>query len=376
MTATAEKIRPLPEEELDQAAGTATVQSPAHPAPERAPEKRRALGRGLDSLLPRGPLAGDPLPAASLPGSPGTSGEKKSGWSIAAKAAPAAGSEVVPEIQAQAAPRAASGDTVAEIPLDQIDRNPYQTRISFDEEELKELSQSIKEVGIVQPIVVRPLSEGRYALVLGERRLRASKLAGKTTIRAIVRRVSDQQAAEMTVVENLQRQDLTCMEQANAFAKLSREFGQTQEQIGQRIGLSRESVSNYMRLLKLPENVRQYLQDGSLGFSEARVLLQLGDNAQRISALGTQAVMAKFSVNELQRIVDFELAPPEPRDGQDQGRARWVDPNVRAAQTELEGVLGVRVRITDRKGKGKIVIEYANLSDYDRIVGMLKGTGE
>ncbi|MBV9574868.1 MAG: ParB/RepB/Spo0J family partition protein [Acidobacteriales bacterium] len=297
-----------------------------------------------------------------------------SGWRIAPRAEPAA-SEVVPEIQAQAAPRAASGDTVAEIPLDRIDRNPYQTRLNFNEEELKELSQSIKEVGIVQPIVVRPLAAGRYALVLGERRLRASKLAGQTTIRAIVRRVSDQQAAEMTVVENLQRQDLTCMEQANAFAKLSREFGLTQEQIGQRIGLSRESVSNYMRLLKLPENVRRYLQDGRLGFSEARVLLQLGDDAQRISDFATQAVDAKFSVHELQSLVELAMTPHEPRHG-DQGRARWVDPNVRAAQSDLERVLGVRVRISDRKGKGKIVIEYANLSDYDRIVSMLKGKGD
>ena len=166
---------------------------------------------------------------------------------------------------------------MVQIALDQIEHNPYQTRYHFDKDALEELAESIKANGVVQPVVVRPATEGKYLLILGERRCRASKLAGKTTIPAIVRKVSDQQAAEMTVVENLQRQDLNCMEQAAAFAKLSRDFGLTQEQIGQRVGVSRESVSNYMRLLKLPGTVMQYLQEGQLGFSEARVLLTLLD---------------------------------------------------------------------------------------------------
>ncbi len=149
------------------------------------------------------------------------------------------------EVQAAAA-RTESGDQVMQIPLDQIDRNPYQTRYfmkaEFESEDLvattlHELAESIRANGVIQPIAVRPGAEGRYILILGERRCRASKIAGKTTIPAIVRKVSDQQAAEMTVVENLQRQDLNCMEQATAFSKLSQDFKLTQEQIGQRVGI-------------------------------------------------------------------------------------------------------------------------------------------
>ena len=223
---------------------------------------------------------------------------------------------------------------------------------------------------MVQPVVVRPGADGRYLLILGERRCRASKLAGKTTIPAIVRRVSDQQAAEMTVVENLQRQDLNCIEQAAAFSKLSRDFGLTQEQIGQRVGVSRESVSNYMRLLKLPAAVLQHLQEGRLGFSEARVLLQLLD-PNLIAKVADEAVRKHMSVAQLEELVDQHECPHGERRRRAH-RARWVDPNVRAAQTEMERALGMRVRIRDRKGKGKIVIEYSTLEDFDRVVEMLK----
>ena len=261
---------------------------------------------------------------------------------------------------------------MVQIPLEQIAENPYQTRYFFNEDALEELAESIKASGVVQPIVVRA-KEGRYVLVLGERRLRASKLAGKATIPAIVRAMSEQQAAETTVVENLQRQDLNCMEQAAAFAKLSQSFKLTQEEIGNRVGLSRESVSNYMRLLKLPGTVMQYLQEGKLGFSEARVLLRL-ENPQLLAKVADDAVRKRWSVDELEEVV-FNISVPVRGEEQPQGRARWVDPNVRAAQRELETILGVRVRIRDRKGKGKIVIEYATLEDYDRVVGMLRGRG-
>lgn len=334
------------------------TQGPEKSADKGGHDKRRALGRGLESLLPGGPRvvtsnANVGVPNASSSGNAGS-----------------ANVGVVPEIHAQAA-RTPSGDTVQQIPLDQIDQNPYQTRLRFDKEPLEELAESIRASGLVQPIVVRPGDAGRYVLILGERRCRASKLAGKPTIPAIVRRVSDQQAAEMTVVENLQRQDLSCLEQAAAFAKLSREFGLTQEQIGQRTGVSRESVSNYMRLLKLPGTVMQYLQEGRLAFSEARVLLQLLDPTQ-IPKIADEAVRKHLSVEQLEDLVDQTNVPMLDSEKQ-KGRARWVDPNVRAAQTELERTLGVRVRIKDRKGKGKIVIEYSTLEDYDRVISALKG---
>jgi len=261
---------------------------------------------------------------------------------------------------------------ITHLPLDQIDENPYQTRQYFDSQALQELADSIRANGVVQPVVVRATPAGRFVLILGERRCRASKLAGKPTIPAIVRSVSDQQAAEMTVVENLQRQDLNCLEQANAFARLSREFGLTQEQIGQRTGMARESVSNYMRLLKLPPMVQHYLGEGKLGFSEARVLLQLTD-PELILRIADEAVRKQMSVLQLKDLVDH-TNNPMPKDPA-AGAARWQDPNVREIQMQMERALGVRVRITDRNGKGRIVIEYATLEDFDRVVETLKGSG-
>ena len=278
-------------------------------------------------------------------------------------------STTLAEIHAMAKPP--DGTSVLQLALDHIDHNPYQTRSMFPEEELEELAESIKAHGVIQPIVVRPGPEGRYVLITGERRMRASKLAGKEKIPAIVRHVSDQQAAEMTVIENLQRQDLNCMEQASAFAKLSQDFKMTQEQIGERVGLSRESVSNYMRLLRLPPNVKQYLSVGQLGFSEARVLLQFQD-AELITKLADEAVRKHMSVEQIEDLCIHAYLPKK-KQAQQGGGARWVDPNVRSVQRELEAILGMRVRIRDRKGKGKIVLEYATLEDFDRVIEMLKG---
>ena len=321
--------------------------------PSAAPDKRRALGRGLESLLPGGARVASS--AAMAP--------------MSTVAPDGARPAVLPEVQAAAA---ASGSRVMQVPLDQIDENPYQTRQRFDNQGLQELADSIRANGVVQPVVVRATPAGRFVLILGERRCRASKLAGKPTIPAIVRSVSDQQAAEMTVVENLQRQDLNCLEQANAFARLSREFGLTQEQIGQRTGMARESVSNYMRLLKLPPMVQHYLGEGKLGFSEARVLLQLTD-PELILRIADEAVRKQMSVLQLKDLVDH-TNNPMPKDPA-AGAARWQDPNVREIQMQMERALGVRVRINDRNGKGRIVIEYATLEDFDRVVETLKGSG-
>jgi ParB family transcriptional regulator, chromosome partitioning protein len=320
--------------------------------PSAAADKRRALGRGLESLLPGGArVVGSTAmgPASTVPPD---------------GARPA----VLPDVQAAAA---STGSRVVQVPLDQIDENPYQTRQHFDSQALQELADSIRANGVVQPVVVRPTPAGRFVLILGERRCRASKLAGKTTIPAIVRSVSDEQAAEMTIVENLQRQDLNCLEQANAFARLSREFGLTQEQIGQRTGMARESVSNYMRLLKLPPMVQHYLTEGTLGFSEARVLLQLA-HPHMILSIADQAVHKKMSVLQLKDLVDH-TNNPMPHDPAN-AKARWQDPNVREIQAQMERALGVRVRISDRNGKGRIVIEYATLEDFDRVVEVMKGT--
>jgi ParB family chromosome partitioning protein len=362
---------------------------------EKLAEKRRALGRGLESLLP-GPRV---VPAPASPTLP--QGARKDGAPDAASSqfpVPSsqrgdsslsssdggggrAGTPVAPleaagtvldELRAVASGRTPDGETVFLVGIDLIDPNPYQTRREFNEQALAELRDSIAAQGVLQPIVVRPSVEGRFILILGERRLRASKMAGKTTIPVIVKRVSEQQAAEMTLVENLQREDLNCIEQAEAFANLSTEFKLTQEQIGARAGISRESVSNYMRLLTLPEGVIGALQKGKLTYSHARLLLQLRDNVQ-IWKFAQKAMEEKMSVAKLEDVV-FGVSAPTDRGEQNKGGgARWVDPNVKAAQRSLEEVLGMRVRIRDRKGRGRIVIEYGTLEDFDRVVGMLKG---
>ena len=265
---------------------------------EKLAEKRRALGRGLESLLP-GPRAVAAVPAVpQRAGNDEASGLRPTGAdasSIASSASSAdfadgrAGAPVSPspsgtvldQLQASASGRTADGETVFLLGIDQIDENPYQTRRDFDPEALKELAYSISVQGVLQPIVVRPgKEEQRFVLILGERRLRASRMAGKTAIPVIVKRVSDQQAAEMTLVENLQRRDLNCVEQAEAFANLSQKFMLTQEEIGKRAGISREQVSNYMRLLALPESVIGALLTGKLTYSHARTLLHLRDHSE------------------------------------------------------------------------------------------------
>ena len=356
---------------------------------EKLAEKRRALGRGLESLLPgprvvptpasptlrkdgapdaassQFPVLGSQRGDSSLPSS--EAGGGRPGAAVATQAG-----TVLDELRAVASGLTADGETVFLVGIDLIDPNPYQTRREFNEQALAELRDSIAAQGVLQPIVVRPHVEGRFILVLGERRLRASRMAGKATIPVIVRRVSEQQAAEMTLVENLQRQDLNCVEQAEAFANLSTEFKLTQEQIGARAGISRESVSNYMRLLTLPEGVIGALQKGRLTYSHARTLLRLENNVQ-IWKFAQRAMEEKMSVAKLEDVV-FGVSAPTGRDEPNKGGgARWVDPNVKAAQRSLEEVLGMRVRIRDRKGRGRIVIEYGTLEDFDRVVGMLKG---
>jgi len=176
-------------------------------------DKRKVLGRGLDSLLPGKPLS-------------------------------------------QSAPSGSTGAPL-EIAVDLIDANPYQTRRKLREEALNELVESIKASGVIQPVVLRPAANGRYQLVAGERRWMASKRAGKSTIPAVVRQISNEQAMEITIIENLQREDLNPMEQARAFERLSREFGLTQEQIATRTGKDRTSIANFIRLMKLPPSIQE-----------------------------------------------------------------------------------------------------------------------
>lgn len=301
----------------------------AQPLP--AETKRRALGRGLESLLPPKPPAASTIPA------------------IAAEAV--------------------SGGKPLDLPIDLIDRNPYQTRTNFDESKLAELAASIAATGVVQPLIVRPAKEGRYTLITGERRLLASRLAGKTTVPVMIREVSDLQTMEMTVVENLQRADLNPMEQARAYERLSREFHLTQEQMAERTGKDRASVSNFLRLLRLPDDVQQAVEASELSFGHARALLALpspeviGFAAQKVIALG-------LSVRATENMVQGMLNP-EGKTSAAQKPAKVIDPNVREAQEQLQRRLGLKVTIEDRRGKGRVVIEYAGVEDFDAILNAL-----
>jgi ParB family transcriptional regulator, chromosome partitioning protein len=357
-----------------------TADKNAVKAGEKPLEKRRALGRGLDSLLP-GPRAVSPAPAANgSQGGDASSTAASSSGASSSLGAPSSSSGADAGLAGPALPTLvgeirASGETpggefVYAMPLDLVDLNPYQTRKVFSEEALQELADSIRVQGLIQPIVVRPGKEdGRFTLILGERRLRASRMAEMETIPVIVKRVSEQQAAEMTVVENLQRQDLICLEQAIAFANLSQQFHLTQEEIGKRVGLSRGVVSNYMRLLGLPSGVQEALWGGKMSYSHARLLSRLTDDIQ-IWSLAKRVMEEKMSVDQLEAVM---IGVPKPGKEQNKSAARWVDPNVKAAQRSLEEILGMRVRIRDRQGRGRILIDYSTIEDFDRVVGMLGG---
>jgi len=292
------------------------------------PKRRTALGKGIESLL-------GPRPQA-------------------APAAPA--------------PVESTGKPL-EIALDKIERNPNQTRTTFDEAKLNELAQSITATGVVQPVTVRELPGGRYQLIMGERRWRASQMAGKTTVPAIVRQVSDEQAMEMTIVENLQRADLNPMEQARAYERLSREFKLTQEQMAQRTGKDRASVGNFLRLLKLPEGIQSLVEEGVLSFGHARALLAL-EAAERIATAANKVVALSMSVRQTETYVQG-LLNPEAREKKEVAAKPAVDPNVREAQEMLQRKLGLKVHIEDKKGKGRVVIEYSGVEDFDAILGAL-----
>ena len=312
-------------------------------------DKRRALGRGLETLLPASQVVG-----GRDVGSREGSGQ---GAPVAAAAATAPVAVAV---------KTADGE-LRELSLEEIERNPYQTRRQLKEETLNELAASIRANGVMQPIVVRPQKDGRYQLIAGERRWQASKRAGKTHIPALVRQVSDQQALEMTIIENIQRDDLGPLEQARAFDRLSREFALTQEQMAMRTGKERATVANYLRLLKLPFEVQMELENNfRLTFSHAKLLLML-DSEEQIKAVAKAIVKQNLSVLKTEEIV-FNLRTPVEKLGEPK---LHVDPNVREAEMTLERALGCRVRIKDRNGRGKIVIEYGRLEDFDRVIEIL-----
>jgi ParB family chromosome partitioning protein len=294
--------------------------------------KRRALGKGLDSLLPR-----TPAPSPSTP--------------------PAA------------TPAESEGGRPREIAIDQIDPNPFQTRSKINEAELAELAASITANGVVQPILVRPLTNGRFQLIAGERRWRASQAAGKPTIPAILRQVSDEQAMEITIVENLQRADLNPMDQARAFDRLSRQFHMTQEQMATRTGKDRATVANFLRLLRLPASVQSRVESGELSFGHARALLAF-EHAEEMEKAAQHVGASSLSVRQTENYVQG-LLHPERAIKKEPKPAPPIDPNIRDVQDRLQRALGLKVSIEDHRGRGKVIIEYAKLEDFDGLLDRL-----
>jgi ParB family chromosome partitioning protein len=302
------------------------------------PDKRKALGRGINALLP-----------SNRPG-------------------------VVPTIQANAT----SLPGVMEIDVSAVDPNPYQTRTTISQETIDELAASIKANGVVQPIVVRPLGNtDRFQLIAGQRRLLACKRANIHRIPAIVKKVSDQQAIEMTIVENLQREDLNPVEQALAFQRLSQDFGMTQDVMSLRTGKERSAIANHLRLLKLPQLTIDALRDSRLSFGHGKVLLMLlGQHESALQKVTERVLEQAMSVRQTEELVQKILAPDSNGAADQLITAKPAkDPNVKAAESALKSALGCKVDIKDRGGKGKIVLQYRNIEDFDRILDMLGAKG-
>ncbi len=257
--------------------------------------------------------------------------------------------------------------SILRLPIDAIHQDSNQPRKVFKEEAIRELADSIRVQGLIQPVLVRRDVEG-YRLIAGERRWRAAQLAGLPEVPAIVRDVSDSQAFEMALVENLQRADLNPIEEAEGYRRLIADYAFTQEQVSQRVGKDRSSVANSLRLLTLPAEIKSMLADEALSMGHARALLGLGDQDQMIQ-LGHKIVAQNLSVRETEQLVKKKKSPtPEPSSE----KKAAVNPHARQVEEELQRVLGTRVRLLDRSGKGVLEIHFFSYEDLDRLVNQLR----
>jgi len=288
---------------------------------------RRALGKGLTALLPTRPTT----PAADTP-------------------------------------HAGPGEVVAQLPIDAIEPNPLQPRHTFQSERLEELAQSIRANGIIQPIVVRRHAE-RYQLVAGERRWRAARLAGITRVPAVIQEIPDGRLLEITLIENIQREDLNPIETAVAFDRLARELHLSNDEIGLRTGKDRSTITNLIRLLQLPPDLQQLVAERRLSAGHARCLLTL-PTPELQREVAEKSVAQGWSVRQVERLTQRMMEDRKPKTVAE----AQADPNVKAAIQELERVLGTKVRIVEKaKQKGRIEIDYYSAEDLDRIYSTIIG---
>ena len=298
---------------------------------------RKALGRGLDALL------GETTEATSVP-------------------APdlVAGSNLPPGSEPDGA--------LASLEIETISPNPDQPRVKMDPEALQELSDSISSQGILQPLLVSIGSDGGYILIAGERRLQAAKMAGLTHVPAIIREIAPADRLALALIENIQRQDLNVLEEAQAYNRLSADFGLTQEEIARSVGRDRATVANLIRLLKLPEQVQGDLLEERLSMGHARALLGLVDSTPKLLAARAKIMAKRLNVRQAERLVDQlkRTTPPKP--------PRPVEVQLKAEEEALQRSLGTKVRISRKGSKGRIQIEFFSNEELDRLLDLLKGS--
>ena len=262
---------------------------------------------------------------------------------------------------------------IQELDLAAIRPNPFQPRTEFDEEALQELAASIKSIGIVQPITVRAVEDGKYEIVAGERRFRASKMAGLTTIPAYIRKTEDESLLELALIENIQREDLNPIEEAMAYKRLMEEFHLKQDEIAERVGKSRTAVTNAMRLLKLSEKVQQMLIDEMITAGHARAILSIADKEKQES-IAMKVFDEKLSVRETEALVKRMLEPPKTAKKSKFSSAE--DAIYESLEEKMKSIMGTRVQIHRKKNdKGKIEIEYYSNDELERIIDLFESIG-
>jgi ParB family transcriptional regulator, chromosome partitioning protein len=303
---------------------------------KRIDPQRRALGKGLSALLPSRPQQR----TEPLPSTPAT--------------APASG------------PGSTGGPV--EVPIHLIDPNPVQPRNVFQPDRLAELAQSIRTNGIIQPLIVKRAGE-RFQLVAGERRWRAARIAELATVPVIIQDIADERLLELALIENIQREDLNPIETAQALERLARELGLSHEQLGDRTGKDRSTVTNLLRLLRLPDDVQLLVAEHRLSMGHARAILGLPTEELQ-KEVAEKAAAQGMSVRQVERLIQTLAAKRDPALTAEQP----PDPNVLAAVRELESVLGTRVRIVSQTAdRGRIEIEYYSWDDLDRIYNLIVG---
>lgn len=258
---------------------------------------------------------------------------------------------------------------VSEIKITQIEPDPDQPRKDFDQEKLEVLAESIKIHGVIQPLIVTEQKDGFYRIIAGERRWRASKLAGLTTIPAVVREYSKQQSAEIALVENLQREDLNGIEEAKGYKTLMEEFSLTQQQVAEKVGKSRPAVANALRLLNLPESVQDMVIYGEISSGHARAISGISDSEVQTD-LAQKVIAEDLSVRQLEKLI-AQMNQPAPEKEKEP-----VDVNLKAQlkeiQKDLQSYLGTKVKVSTGKNKGKLEIEYYDMNELERLIQLIK----